>query len=250
MIRVSISSNQEQISVSLSSYEDILINEISSISICKIEHLKVNEILSPFTAYPQDFLDWVKTNDLKPPKINGNSGQALALLLHNKNKFVTREDLEFFFRNLERNCSDAIQTINKTEQWGLKLGRIGNKKGKYFISKYELGTKHLIRKNFKFNGSKEEKNRMINAIKAQIKADYLDVPNDEWEVGHKNPGKGGIEDNFVFQPPIQGRYRDEYIFFDTLTKMPSPEKLVRDKFSCYTKEQRKMLYDALKLEFD
>ncbi len=250
--------NKDDLIVKEINKDDLLVEEFNKISISKqidnekliIEHLEVNEIRSLYNFYPNDFMDWVRENGLNVPRINSNCGQALALLLHNKNKYVLRQDLELFFNNLGRKCGDAIQTINKTEQWGLKLGRIGNRKGIYFISKYELGTKHLIRKNFKFKGSKEDKNRMINAIKAQIKADYLDVPNDDWEVGHMNPGKGGIDDNFVFQPPIQGRYRDEYIFFDTLTKMPSPEKLVRDNFSCYTVEQRKMLYEALRLEFE
>ena len=33
------------------------------------------------------------------------------------------------------------------------------------------------------------------------------------------------EENLILQPPIQGKYRDDYLFFDTLTKMPLPNKL-------------------------
>ena len=29
------------------------------------------------------------------------------------------------------------------------------------------------------------------------------------------------------QPPIQAKYKDDYLFFDTLTKMPLPNKLER-----------------------
>lgn len=221
MIHVSFSiNNNEHISVNLSSDEDFLIKGIQKLSLStpiKLEHLKVDEIKITYTSYPQDFMEWVKKNELRAPRIKSNCGQALALLLHNKNKFVTRQDLELFFKNLGRKCGDAIQTINKTEQWGLKIGKTGNKKGEYFISQYELGNKHLIRKDFKFTGSNEERNRMINAIKAEIKADYLDVPNDLWELGHKNPGRAGMRDNFVFQPPIQGRYRKKikklYFFY-------------------------------------
>ena len=55
---------------------------------------------------------------------------------------------------------------------------------------------------------------------------YIDIPNDKWQLGHKNPGSiDNTGSNLILQPPIQAKYRDEYLFFDTLTKMPLPEKL-------------------------
>ena len=45
-------------------------------------------------------------------------------------------------------------------------------------------------------------------------------------MGQKNPGSiDNSNDNLILQPPIQGKYRDNYIFIDTLTKLPTPKKL-------------------------
>ena len=85
-----------------------------------------------------------------------------------------------------------------------------------------------MRKNFKFDGTEDEKNTEINKIKSTINADYIDVPNEQWQLGHKNPGStNNTSTKLVLQPPIQGKYRDDYIFIDTLTKIPVPSKLKR-----------------------
>jgi hypothetical protein len=63
-------------------------------------------------------------------------------------------------------------------------------------------------------------------IKSTINTDYVVVPNYLWQLGHKNPGStDNTKDNLVLQPPIQSKYRDNYIFIDTLTKFPMPNKL-------------------------
>ena len=73
---------------------------------------------------------------------------------------------------------------------------------------------------------KKKKKNEIDKIKSTIKSDYIDVPNALWQLGHKNPGStDNSNENLVLQPPIQGKYRDNYIFIDTLTKMPVPNKL-------------------------
>ena len=83
-----------------------------------------------------------------------------------------------------------------------------------------------MRKDFKFNGTESEKNAEIDRIKSTIQADYIDPPYEKWQLGHKNPGStDNSDENLVLQPPIQGKYRDDYLFFDTLTKMPLPQKL-------------------------
>jgi hypothetical protein len=83
-----------------------------------------------------------------------------------------------------------------------------------------------MRKDFKFNGTEIDKNIEIDKIKSTIKTDYIDVPNELWQLGHKNPGStDNSNENLILQPPIQGKYRDNYIFIDTLTKFPTPHKL-------------------------
>jgi hypothetical protein len=55
----------------------------------------------------------------------------------------------------------------------------------------------------------------------------------------------------VLQPPIQGKYRDNYIFIDTLTKFPTPNKLkdmLEKKEVEFTPEQiaaYKAIFDSL-----
>ena len=85
-----------------------------------------------------------------------------------------------------------------------------------------------MRKDFKFDGTEAEKNAEIDRIKSTIAADYIDPPYEKWQLGHKNPGStDNSGTNLVLQPPIQGKYRDDYLFFDTLTKMPLPAKLAK-----------------------
>ena len=58
-----------------------------------------------------------------------------------------------------------------------------------------------------------------------MKTDYIDVPNSAWQLGHKNPDLiDTSNENLVLQPPIQSKYRNNYIFIDTITKFPMPNK--------------------------
>jgi len=85
-----------------------------------------------------------------------------------------------------------------------------------------------MRKDFKFDGTLEQKNAEIDKIKSTIQHDYIDVPNKQWQLGHKNPESGDSSgNNMVLQPPIQAKYRDHYVFIDTLTKIPTPKYLIK-----------------------
>ena len=99
-----------------------------------------------------------------------------------------------------------------------------------------------MRKNFKNNLTPEEQIKQIDYIKSRIQTDYVDVPNSEWQLGHKNPGSSdNTIGNLVLQPPIQARYRDNFIFRDTFTKFPMPHKLesmVNKKEIELTEEQK------------
>ena len=124
--------------------------------------------------------------------------------------------------------ADSIQCFNKHSQWGIKTNS-GIEKGKlYIVYPYELSNKHNIRKDFKFDGTTEEKNIEIEKIKSTIKHDYIDIPCEKWQLGHKNPeSDDNKSSNLVLQPPIQAKYRDKYIFLDTLTKIPTPKTIIQ-----------------------
>lgn len=224
----------------------------------KINHIIANRslinidiITTLYTNYPEDFTYWCQVNHIKPPKINTANGFALACMLHNSQYYFKREECDNIMKKFNFITNDSIQLFNKTDQWGL----YGSKeRGIYYIPlPYKLSPKKGMRINFTFNGTEDDKMNKINLIKQNIKEDYLDIPNNQWQLGHKNPNSGdNSNNNLVLQPPIQARYKDNFIFIDTLTKIPTPEKFIKDdkdNKSYYTEKQQKILYDYLHSKF-
>lgn len=198
----------------------------------------INELPS---EYPYEFHQFCLNNGLNPPNINTKNGKALSVMLSYPDYYWTRDTCDKFVKKFNIITKDSIQLWNKHNQWGIQTSS-GKEKGKYYIVyPYCLSNKHKMRKGFKYNGSEKEKNNEIDKIKSTIKADYIDVPNELWQLGHKNPGStDSSSDNLVLQPPIQGKYKDKYIFIDTLTKLPMPNKLesmIENKEIEFTKEQ-------------
>jgi len=204
-----------------------------------------------YINYPNDFNYWCKTNNIKPPSIKSAGGFALACMLYNPTYYFKRAECDKIMEKFNFITTDSIQLFNKTDQWGLYSSKL---KGIYYIPvPYKLSPKKEMRTNFTFNGTKEEKNIKINLIKQNIKEDYIDVQNSDWQLGHKNPNSGdNSNNNLILQPPIQAKYKDNYIFIDTLTKIPTPEKFIKDdenNKSYYTENQQQILYKYLNSKF-
>lgn len=174
--------------------------------------------------YPEEFKTFCLLNNLNPPKITSKNGQALRAMLANPMLYWTRKEADLFCKKYNIETSDSIQLFNKHSQWGIKTNSDLHIKGRNFIVfPYELSNKRDMRKHFQFKGDKAE---AIQKIKNNIINDYINVPEHLWQLGHRNPGStDNTQYNLVLQPPIQGRYRDDYVFFDTLTKFPLPHKL-------------------------
>ena len=85
--------------------------------------IEIDSIEEPYTDYPESFLAFVKDHGLNAPRITSNNGQGLALLLHHPEGYANRVILTKFFRKIGMLTTDAIQTVNKTEQWGLKRSK-------------------------------------------------------------------------------------------------------------------------------
>lgn len=202
--------------------------------------------------YPDDFTEFCVINGLKPPNITTGNGKALSVMLKYRYYYWNRDVCDKFVEKFNITTKDSIQLFNKHSQWGIQTNS-GTERGKlYIIYPYGLSNKHKMRKDFKFNGTDEDKNSEINKIKSTILSDYIDVPNSSWQLGHKNPGSiDNSNDNLILQPPIQGKYRDNYIFIDTLTKLPTPKKLksmIENKEIEFTTDQiadYKELFDNL-----
>ena len=199
---------------------------ISEIPPSEYTLIKVSEINEIPTEYPIELQKFCTENELKPPNITTGNGKALSVMLRNKTCYWNRQTCDEFVKKFDIPTRDSIQLFNKHSQWGIQTNS-GIERGKlYIVYPYGLSNKSKMRKNFKFDGTDEEKNTEIEKIKKTIKTDYVDVPNTDWQLGHKNPGTtDNTSNNLVLQPPIQGKYRDNYIFIDTLTKFPVPKKL-------------------------
>ena len=209
--------------------------------------IKIEDVLTIPSNYPEDFITFCSENELKPPSIESGNGKALALMLAYPNCFLTRKECDAIALKFDIATRDSIQLFNKHEQWGISSS---SERGKYYIDyPYKTTTKHKMRKNFKYDGSEESKNAEIDNIKAHLMGNYIEIPYRDWQLGHKNPdSEDNSSRNLVLQPPIQGKYKDDYIFIDTITKLPTPKKLKKliDNNECpYTKEQLIELKDLL-----
>ena len=215
--------------------------------ISTMNRITVDTITHIPSQYPNEFMKFIEEHKLKPPKLDTGNGKALALMLDNPSYYWTREDTDKIVNKFNIPTRDSIQLFNKHEQWGIQTS---NERGKnYILVPYTLSNKHKMRKNFVFDGTDEQKNIEIDKIKSTIKADYIDVPNNEWQLGHKNPNStDNAMSNLVLQPPIQAKYRDKYTFIDTLTKIPTPKtfrEMNEAKQLPYTTEDLMNLKDYL-----
>jgi hypothetical protein len=199
------------------------------------------------TKYPDSFIEFADGNNLKYPKLTTGNGQALCAMLLTSGHHWSRPECDEFVKKFNIATRDSIQLFNKHEQWGIKTSCERGKN--YIVEPYTLSNKHKMRKNFTYDGTDEQKNTEIDKIKSTIKADYVDIANSEWQLGHKNPNStDNAMSNLVLQPPIQAKYRDKYIFLDTLTKIPTPKTFqeMNDANQLpYTKEQLINLRDYL-----
>jgi hypothetical protein len=226
--------------------EKVLKTKKPSSEVEKIEQINIDE-MDTITEYPEEFVEFAKANNLAPPRFNSKNGKALSAMLNNPYKYWNRESADQFVKKFGIETKDSIQLFNKHEQWGIKTS---NQRGKnYILYPYSLSNKHKMRKDFKFDGSAAEKNAEIDKIKSTIQHDYVDVPNESWQLGHKNPeSDDNKSSNLILQPPIQAKYRDKYIFIDTLTKIPTPKTIIQmyNLGGCpYTTEQLVQLKDWL-----
>ena len=220
----------------------LISNKMATIPV-NVDNMNIEDL----SSLPANFIEFANEYNLKYPKLNTGNGQALSAMLNNPGKYWTRKECDEFVKKCNITTRDSIQLFNKHEQWGIKTS---NERGKNYICyPYTLSNKHKMRKNFIFDGTDEQKNNEIDKIKSTIKADYVDVSNEEWQLGHKNPDStDNAMSNLVLQPPIQAKYRDKYIFLDTLTKIPTPKTFqeMNDANQLpYTKEQLINLKDYL-----
>ena len=211
--------------------------------------INIDNYTRTFDAYPSDLVEFAKENNLKLIPLESMRGQALALMSQPEvrgQKHIGREEAVKFFRNIGRETTDAIQQFNKAT--GLKRLKA---RGIYCLQyPFESDTTDLDkRKDVSISGVR---NSLIDAIKNWWKKYLIDVPNDEWQIGHLDPTIGDAsEKNLAYQPPIQGKFRDRFKFDNFFLKMwPTASELVPKMDEYYTDKEQKAIYEALKQKFE
>lgn len=210
------------------------------------EKINIDEYKTKFTEYPEELLLFAKENKLeKLPAITSLRGQALALLAQPEvrgQRYLGREETVKFFQNIGMETQDAIQQFNKPT--GLKRIKA---KGIYSLQyPFEVDRVDLDkRKGVTIKGDKHE---IVNKIKDWWKKNLVDVPTEEWQIGHLDPTIDDTsEKNLAYQPPIQGKYRDRFKFDAYFLKMwPTGSELIKKMDTFYTKQEQEMIYETLK----
>jgi hypothetical protein len=206
----------------------------------------INEItFKKYTEYSDEFLSFCVENGIKIPNINSLKGQVVALMTYsdNRNKFIDRELLDKFIKIINLNSKDVIQAVNKTDQWGLKSETI---KRKYYTIPFPFiyVDIHIKKRTLPKLEKRDDK---INFIKEYLIYNYIDIPNDKWEIGHMDPNDPDIsEEKLVYQPPIQGKFRDRFKFDNIgLIRFPTPQELENNFDKYYSEEEQKIIFSIL-----
>jgi hypothetical protein len=218
-----------------------------------VTRIVLTEYTAPFAAYPPLFLAAVPPH-VTLPSLSSHMGQALALLAQPENaglRFCTREDCDAFFTAIGMVSGDAIQAFNKFPQRGISLGS-KPRSGQYMLPmpfRFELV--HLAKRTGATLAA-ADKSTAIQAIKDYFRTTIVDVPEEDWQVGHLDPTIGDASaSNLAWQPPIQAATRDRFKFDATFRKMwPTGKELTENMDKYYTAEERRMIYLALKAELE
>jgi hypothetical protein len=211
--------------------------------------INIDTYTKKFEVYPSDLLVFAKEHNLTLLPLTSMRGQALALMSQPEvrgQKHLGRLETDKFFKNIGMETKDSIQQFNKAT--GLKRLKMTG----YYCLQYpfESDTTDLDkRKGVSISG---DKTSFINTIKDWWKKNLIDVPNEEWQIGHLDPTiNDASEKNLAYQPPIQGKYRDRFKFDAFFLKMwPTAKELIPNFKEYYTEAERKEILKALKDELE
>ena len=213
----------------------------------KLVRIEIQKYLTPFLVFPVDLVQFTEEFQIPLPQINTLRGQALALLSQPEvrgQQYVSRIDAIQFFQGIQMNSQDAIQPFNKS--FGIK--RLKLTRGLYCLEFPFVNDRVHLDKRTNLQIDPLQRNDRINEIKQWWRNQLLDVPNEEWHVGHLDPTISDTsEANLVYQPPIQARYRDRFKWDAKFFKMwPTAKELSGNMDKYYTKEEQALLLESLK----
>jgi len=203
--------------------------------------LAIGSYVKKFDAYPPDMVAFCSENNVDLLNIGSNRGQALALMAQPEvrgQQHLGRTEAELFFKQIGIDTNDAIQAFNKP--FGLK--RIKGRGTYCFEFPFVQDTTDLVKRvGCKIGG---DRNETIDAVKQYWRDILVDVPNDDWQVGHLDPTVADAsEANLAFQPPIQGKFRDRFKWDPLFQRMwPTAKELISKMDEYYTKEEQQLLF--------
>ena len=197
-----------------------------------------------FESYPEDLLNFCNENKIKLPGIDTFRGQAIALMAQPEirgKQYITRNESDTFFEQIGMKTNDSIQAFNKAT--GLKKVE---KRNRYcLVYPYECDSIDIDkRKGCSITGDKNEE---VNRIKNWFKKYIVDVPNDDWQIGHLDPTiADASEKNLAYQPPIQAKYRNRFKWDSMFHRMwPTAQELTSKWDEYYTSDEQKKLLESL-----
>jgi hypothetical protein len=195
-----------------------------------------------YRTFSTHLVEWSQKHNVKLPSISSLRGQIVALMTHENhiNMYFTRQGLDDFLQKFSMKSADVIQNINKTDQWGLGHQTV-NRRFYRIPFPFEYISIHLKkRKKFSSQKTDQDKNVDIEKTKEYLKKYYIDVPDEMWDCGHKDPC---IEDNtcnnLVFQPPLQRAYRNRFKFDEYgLRLCPTAEEIKNNVAKYFSKQEQ------------
>jgi len=212
----------------------------------------VSKIMDKFLEYHKDLKVFAEANNVRLPGLDTYMGQAIALMAQpgiRGKMYLTRNETDAFFKQIGMPTKDSIQPFNKCNGYtGLKRVK---SKGKYcLVYPFECDTTDLVKREGASIGG--DRNTIIDLTKKWFRENIIDVPNDEWQVGHLDPTiPDASEKNLAYQPPIQARYRNRFKWDSMFQRMwPTGKEWISKMDEYHTEAEQKEMLAALKKKFE
>jgi hypothetical protein len=206
--------------------------------------INIAKYAQKYDAYPKTLTAFCDQNRVKLPNINSQMGQAYALMAQPEirgKQHIGRTEATVFFEQIGMKTHDSIQKFNKT----IGLKRIKGRGVYCLVYPFECDMTDVDkRKGCAINGNRNE---AINNIKKWWRKVLVDVPNDEWQVGHLDPTiADSSEKNLTYQPPIQARYRNRFKWDIIFHKMwPTADEWISNMDHYHTEAEQLKMLEAL-----
>ena len=97
-----------------------------------------------------------------------------------------------------------------------------------------------------------DRNAAIDKIKKWWRTNLVDVPAEEWQLGHLDPTiADSSEANLAYQPPLQAKYRNRFKWDILFHRMwPTADEWISKMDTYHTEAEQRAMLAALKRKFE